>query len=145
MILLTVNSDLFFLIASDYSYGAKTMKIAERRAVMGRGTVYLYYFAWESPVQGGMLKSPHNIEWPFAFDNAQICANLTGGGADVMALADKISDTWIAFARTGNPNNQKMPHWPEFNINDRATMVINKESQVVNDPLREQRITIFGA
>jgi len=138
-------SELFFLIASDYSYGAKTMKIAERRAILGRGAVYLYYFAWESPVQGGMLRSPHNIEWPFAFDNAQICANLTGGGSDAIALADKISDTWIAFARTGNPNNPKMPHWHEFNINDRATMVINNDSKVVSDPLREQRVAMFQA
>ena len=138
-------SDLYFLIASDYSYGAKTMKIAERRAAIRRGAVFLYYFAWESPVQEGMLKSPHNIEWPFAFDNTQICATLTGGGPDAMALADKISDTWIEFARTGNPNNPKIPHWPEFNINDRATMVINNESQVVNDPLREQRIAMFRA
>ena len=121
------------------------MKIAERRSELGRGAVYLYYFAWESPVQGGMLKSPHNIEWPFAFDNAQICANLTGGGPDAIALADKISDTWIAFARTGNPNNPKIPYWPEFNINDRATMVINNECKVVSDPLREQRIAMFRA
>ena len=100
-------SDLFFLIASDFSYGAKTMKIAERRAVLDGGPVYLYYFAWESPAMGGLLKSPHGIEWPFAFDNVQICANSTGGGAEAMALADKVSDTWIAFARTGNPNNRK--------------------------------------
>jgi para-nitrobenzyl esterase len=138
-------SDIFFLIASDFSYGAKTMKIAERRAALGKGPVYLYYFAWESPVQNGMLKSPHNIEWPFAFDNVQICANLTGGGQEAMALADRISDTWIAFARTGNPNNPKMPHWHEFNTKKRATMVIDNESKVVNDPLREQRIAMFRA
>jgi para-nitrobenzyl esterase len=138
-------SDIFFLIASDFSYGAKTMKIAERRAALGKGPVYLYYFAWESPVQNGMLKSPHNIEWPFAFDNVQICANLTGGGPEAMALADRISDTWIAFARTGNPNNPKMPHWHEFNAKKRATMVIDNESKVVNDPLQEQRIAMFRA
>ncbi len=138
-------SDIFFLIESDYRYGAKTMKIAERRAALGRGPVYLYYFTWESPVQGGQLKSPHNIEWPFAFDNVQICANLTGGGPEAMALADKVSDAWIAFARTGNPNTPKLPHWPAFNAADRATMVINNTSKVVNDPLREQRIAMFRA
>lgn len=138
-------SDIFFLIASDYKYGAPTMKIAERRAELRKGPVFLYYFAWETPVQGGLLKSPHNLEWPFAFDNAKICANLTGGGPDAMALADKVSDTWIAFARTGNPNNSKIPHWPEFKTSDRATMVINNESKVVNDPLQEQRIAMFRA
>jgi para-nitrobenzyl esterase len=138
-------TDVYFLIASDYSYGAKTMKIAERRAALGKGPVYLYYFAWESPVQNGILKSPHNIEWPFAFDNVKICANLTGGGQEAMALADKVSDAWIAFARTGNPNTPKLPFWPEFNANDRATMVIDNSSKIVNDPLKEQRIAMFRA
>ncbi len=103
------------MIASDYRYGAPTMKIAERRAALGKAPVYLYYFTWETPVLGGRLKSPHTMEIPFAFDNVKISARLTGGGADAMALADKVSDAWIAFARTGNPNTPKLPRWPAFN------------------------------
>jgi para-nitrobenzyl esterase len=138
-------SDLYFLIASDYRYGAPTMKIAERRAALGKGPVYLYYFRWETPVQGGRLKSPHTMEIPFAFDNVKISARLTGGGPEAMALADKLSDAWIAFARAGNPNTPKLPHWPAFNSMDRATMVVDNQSEVVNDPLREQRIAMFRA
>lgn len=64
---------------------------------------------------------------------------------DVVALADKVSDAWIAFARTGNPNTPKLPPWTTLNAKDRPTMVINNESQVVNDPLREPRIAMFRA
>jgi para-nitrobenzyl esterase len=85
------------------------------------------------------------MEIPFAFDNVQISANLTGGGAEAVALADKVSDAWIAFARTGDPNTPKLPHWPVFTPTDRATMVIDNASKVVNDPLRERRIAIFRA
>jgi para-nitrobenzyl esterase len=138
-------TDLYFLINSDYRYGAPTMKIAERRAALKKGPVYLYYFVWKTPVQDGLLESPHNLEWPFAFDNAKICANLTGGGPEAMALADKVSDAWIAFARTGNPNNSKLPHWPVFNEKNRATMIFNNNCKVVDDPLREQRIALFRA
>jgi para-nitrobenzyl esterase len=138
-------SDIYFLIASDFRYGAPTMKVAERRAALSKGPVYLYYFTWETPVQGGRLKSPHTMEIPFAFDNVKITARLTGGGAEAMALADKVSDTWIAFARTGNPNTPKLPRWPAFNAKERATMVINNVSKVANDPLREQRIALFQA
>jgi para-nitrobenzyl esterase len=138
-------SDLFFLIASDYRYGAPIMKIAERRAALGKGPVHLYYFTWETPVQGGRLKSPHTMEIPFAFDNVQISKQITGGGADAMALADKISDTWIAFARTGDPNTSKLPQWPAFNSTGRPTMVIHNQSKVVDDPIREQRLAMFHA
>jgi para-nitrobenzyl esterase len=70
---------------------------------------------------------------------------LTGGGAAAMALADKLSDAWIAFARTGDPNTPKLPHWPAFNATERPTMVINNQSKVVSDPIREQRIAMFRA
>jgi len=138
-------SDLFFLIASDYHYGAPTMKIAERRAALNKSPVYLYYFTWATPVQDGQLQTPHNMDIPFAFDYVQISASLTGGGPDAMALADRVSDTWIAFARTGNPNNPKLPEWPQFDAKKRATMVFNNEIQVVDDPLKEQREAMFRA
>jgi para-nitrobenzyl esterase len=136
-------SDIYFLIASDYRYGAPTMIAAQRRAALGKAPVYLYYFTWETPVQGGRLKSPHTMEIPFAFDNVKVSARMTGGGTDAMALADKVSDAWIAFARAGDPNTPKLPHWPAYDVKDRATMVINNVSKVVNDPLREQRTAMF--
>ena len=138
-------SDIYFLIASDYRYSGPVMEIAERRAALSKGPVYLYYFRWETPVDGGRLKSPHTIEIPFAFDNVKAATRLTGGGPEAMALADKVSDTWIAFAKTGNPNNPKMPRWSAFNATDRPTMVFNTESRVVNDPIREQRLVIWKA
>jgi para-nitrobenzyl esterase len=138
-------SDLYFLIASDHRYSGPVMKIAERRAALGRGPVYLYYFRWETPADGGRLKSPHTIEIPFAFDNVKAATRLTGGGPEAIALADKVSDAWIAFARTGNPNTPKLTRWPAFNPTDRPTMVFDNQSRVQNDPIAEQRKVMFRA
>lgn len=137
-------SDIYFLIASDHRYGAPVMKIAERRAALGRGPVYLYYFRWETPYDGGRLRSPHTIEIPFAFDNVG-ASRLTADSATAPALADKVSDAWIAFARSGNPNTPKLPAWPAFDAAARATMVFDNDSAVVDDPIREQRIAMFDA
>jgi para-nitrobenzyl esterase len=106
--------------------------------------VYLYYFRWETPIEGGRLKSPHTIEIPFAFHNLE-ASRMTAGSPDAPALADAVSDAWLAFARTGNPNTPKLPQWPAFNGQDRATMVFDNASAVVNDPIREERLAMFGA
>jgi para-nitrobenzyl esterase len=137
-------SDLYFLIASDARYGAPIMKIAERRAAVSKAPVYLYYFRWESPVDGGRLKSPHTIEIPFAFHNVK-ASRLTSTSADAPALADKVSDAWVAFARKGDPNTPTLSRWAAFNPADRPTMVFNNESRVENDPIRAQRIAMFRA
>jgi len=137
-------SDLYFLIASDERYSAPVMKIAERRAALGKGAVYLYYFRWETPLDGGKYKAPHTIEIPFAFHNLSASpwtANVPGAEA----LADQVSDAWLAFAKSGNPNTPKLPHWPAFDAGQRATMMIDNASVVQNDPLREQRLAMFAA
>jgi len=137
-------SELYFLIASDHRYGAPAMKIAERRAALGKGPVHLYYFRWETPLDGGRLKSPHTIEIPFVFDNVE-ASRLTAGATGAQALADKVSDAWLAFARSGDPNTPKLPQWPAFEATQRATMMFDNASVVQNDPLREQRLAMFAA
>ena len=129
-------------MVSDQRYCAPIMKIAERRAALGKAPVYLYYFAWETPVQGGRLKSPHALEISFVFDNTEKSARFTGGGPRAAALADKMSDAWIAFARTGNPNTPKLPTWTPYDTRGRATLVLNDASEVVSDPTRERRIAM---
>jgi len=137
-------SDLYFLIASDHRYSAPVMKIAERRAALAKGPVYLYYFRWESPLNGGRLKSPHTIEIPFAFDNVKT-SPLTRESPDAPALADKVSSAWLAFARSGDPNTPKLPSWPAFTAAERSTMVFDNQSKVERDPIGEQRRVMFEA
>ena len=53
-----------------------------------------------------------------------------------------MSDAWIAFARTGDPNTAKLPKWTPYDASQRATMVFNDESKVVNDPTKERRLAM---
>src|SRR5690606_35891513 len=137
-------SDLYFLIASDYRYGAPVMMIAERRAALGAGPVYLYYFRRESPYDGGRLRSPHTIEIPFAVDSLDK-SQLTAGSPTAPALADKVSDAWLAFARTGNPSTLELPAWPPYDAGKRATMVFDDVSAVAEDPIGAERTIMFEA
>ena len=139
-------SDLFFLTISDHNYGAPIMKMAERRAALNRAPAYLYYFRWPTPVAGVQNgKTPHSLEIPFVFDNIATAKGITGGGPDAMALADKMSDAWIQFARTGNPNIPKLPPWPTYDAANRSTMVFDNTCRVERDPLGESRLAMQRA
>ena len=135
-------SELFFLMVSDRAYCAPLMKIAERRSELKKAPTYFYYFSWETPVNGGKMHSPHALEIAFAFDNTERSARFTGGGPRAAALADKMADAWIAFARTGNPNTSKWPTWTPYDATNRATLVINDKTEIVNDPTKERRIAM---
>jgi para-nitrobenzyl esterase len=74
-----------------------------------------YYFRWETPADGGRLKSPHTIEIPFAFDNIEAAARSHRQRAGrYVALADRVSARGSRL-RASNPNTPKLPQWPAFN------------------------------
>lgn len=132
--------DLLFYLAADFSHRMDSIAIAERKAAQGRAPVFMYRFDWESPVLDGLIKAAHTYEIPHVFDNAQLCAGMTGGGPDAVALAARMSAAWIAFAATGEPNTPDLPDWPAYDTQRRATMIFNDVSTVEDDPGRSERI-----
>jgi len=134
--------DLALIIGTDISnFRTGTDAEAERRAMAGgQAPVYKYYFQWYSPVRGGVLRSFHTLDIPFVFENIDITISMNGSGPERQPLADKMSDAWVAFARTGNPNHKLIPKWEPFNLEQRATMIFNNECKAVNDPWKEERL-----
>jgi para-nitrobenzyl esterase len=132
--------DIAAIIAGDTSILRKaSYTIAERKFKQGRAPLYLYYFNWRSPVRNGKLRSMHCMELPFVFDHPDLVGFMTGTGADRHDLAKNISEAWVAFARTGNPNHSGIPQWNAWNPTDWPTMVFNRETKAVNDPWGEER------
>jgi len=116
-----------------------SIKLAERKAAQKAAPVYMYNLRWETPIGGGIFKSPHTLEIPLVFDNEENSRALLGPGPDPQAVADQMSSAWIAFAKTGNPNNAAIPQWPAYNSAKRATMLFNVKSRVENDPYADVR------
>jgi para-nitrobenzyl esterase len=102
----------------------------QKSALPGGAAVYMYFFNWQSPVLGGKFKGFHCIELPFVFNNIARCEEMTGGGKEAYALADKVSQAWINFARTGNPNHAGLPQWAPYTASTGATMFFDNTSQI---------------
>jgi para-nitrobenzyl esterase len=98
----------------------QTMQTAEAKVTGGTAPVYSYLFAAPPAYHCGEL------------------AYLFRWGVDD-ALADQLGDAWLAFARGGDPNHERLPKWPTYSLNERATMVFDYGSRVTNDPLGEVR------
>ena len=45
-------------------------------------------------------------------------------------LAEKWSNTIIAFARTGNPNGAGLPEWPRYSANERRCLILDDNPRV---------------
>ena len=144
--LMASNLDVFLLAATDASnFRTGTDTEALRKAELGKGAVYKYYFQKYSPVRDGMLRCMHTMDLPYAFDNVEVAKTEIGSGPERQPLADKMSSAWVSFARSGNPNHKGIPNWPAYTPKQRATMILNNEWKVVNDPFREERDAIASA
>jgi para-nitrobenzyl esterase len=110
---------------------------AIRKAALGAAPAYSYVYSWRTPVLDNRLGSFHASEIAFTFDNAEICDHYSGGAAEAFVLSKQISTAWVSFARTGNPNHDGLPHWPNYIAEHRATMYFDTTCEVRNDPERE--------
>lgn len=110
------------MLDADFVFRPGAIEQALRKSLQGAAPVYMYMFNWESPVLDGILRSSHCMEIPFVFNNADRHASMTGGGAQAMELASKMSHCWAEFARCGKPSAEGLPEWEPFEAEKRAVM-----------------------
>jgi len=126
--------------AATVRQGAVTQ--CERKAAQGAAPAYLYWFTWKTPVLDGRPRAFHCAELAFCFDNTERCENMTGDGPEARALAAKVSEAWIHFARTGNPNHSGIPAWSAFAAEKCQTMIFDSLCEMKINPDTAERKAI---
>ena len=111
---------------------------AELRAAQSSPT-WVYQVDFRSPKDGGKWRAPHGVDIPLAFDNTHESEAITGNSDPARQMAATLSDTFISFAKTGDPNHAGIPAWPTYRLASRATLVFDVPTRVVNDPRGDER------
>jgi para-nitrobenzyl esterase len=132
-------ADRLVSMMSAASFQVRSALLAERKAAHA-APVWMYRFDWATPAFGGRLGACHSVEVPFVFDTlATIGEAHRRDGAQ--ALADRVSQAWTAFARTGRPACAGLPAWPVFTAAQRDTMLFDDTPRVARDPDGDVRAT----
>ena len=125
-------------ILSDAMFGIPTIRQLEAH-LENQSNVFCYIFTYKSSKYGGVY---HTFEIPFVFGTFKT-ADIPEGAIDSIeeaeTVAKKIMDTWISFARIGNPNHKGLPEWPPYDIQKRAIMMLGVHPKVEFAPMNSFR------
>jgi para-nitrobenzyl esterase len=152
-------SDLYIAITTARMIGIGAMTIAERKTAQRGAPAYMYVFKHENPalIPGTQHKmgTPHAMEITYKFYNVPQPVQQSGNsaqqggnaGGGLMAIsrpesvkaAHNMAEMWSTFARTGKPAAKGQPEWPAYTPQSRATMEIDADCKVVDDPYPLER------
>src|SRR5215831_18345317 len=111
---------------------------AERKSAQGKAPAYMYLWSFPSAGFDGKFGAIHGTDVSATFNSYR--DGIGGTGSDEQrALWSLFASSWVAMAKSANPNNSKIPDWPPYDTNTRATMIFDSEVRVENDPRSEIR------
>jgi para-nitrobenzyl esterase len=129
-------TDLFFLATTAGRSWRAAIIEDEERARAGT-PAFAYQLDWACPDEH--RRAQHMTDIPLAFDNTDKPGAITGNSERARQMAAVMSETFIAFAKTGNPNNSTIPAWTAYSLERRETMVFDLPPRLANDPRGEER------
>jgi para-nitrobenzyl esterase len=136
-------SDVYFAASTAGRSWKAAIIQAEERAKAG-APAYVYQVDWKSPKDGGIFGAPHTIDIGLVFGTLDAKGSIVGTGPDSVAMSNAMSDAFIAFARTGNPNTAAIPAWEPYTLPRRQTMVFNTPASTMADDPRGAERELFN-
>jgi len=139
-------AQLYFAITTSPIW-RDAIKIAEAKVAQGAAPVFMYQLAYKNPtlVPGTNfpIGSPHASDINLKFANTDKNLDFflySDQSPGRLATARHMSGLWAGFARKGRPSAKHVPRWPAYTLKDRATMWIDAECRIVNDPDKDERL-----
>jgi para-nitrobenzyl esterase len=152
-------TDLYIAISTASMMWAGSITVAERKCAQGGAPVYMYMLTYQSdwiiPETNYRLGAAHATDLLYTFDNVYpdgewppqgnaTMYRMEGTGPGRFKVARNMSEMFAGYARTSHPAAKGAPEWPAYTTETRATMQIDAECKVVNDPFAQERIMWQG-
>lgn len=122
---------------TDSSWRRDAQTQASRKADQLAAPVWMYQWNWRTPAYEGEFGAIHGSDIPASFHSYR--DGFFNGSTAGKLMVNRLSSAWVAFAKTGDPNNPSLPPWQAFDSANRATMIFDNQTRVENDPRREIR------
>ena len=133
------NNFQLWSIISTAGVRSSAIRQCQRKAALQKAPAYNCWWQWQGPILDGRVMALHSGDLAFFFDNLERCQAQTGNGQEAHTLADQMSEAWIHFARTGDPNHPGIPNWSPVTPEGSETMIFDAPSVFSRDPDSEQR------
>ena len=121
------------LLRADFIFRAPEIHYIAKRSSLNDCT-WSYLFNMDQPIDGG--NTPwHCCDIPYVFHNIGLVEYPWGPGAE--GLAEKVQEeafrSVMAFAKTGNPDNDSIPHWPACAEGRESVLVLDGNTRVLEN------------
>ena len=129
--------DILDAYNTDNMFRIPAVRFADAQSKHQKNT-YMYLFSWGLPnIYGAM----HGLEIGFVFNrffNVDV-PTLPKKTGETERLSENMMNSWISFAKNGNPNHTGIPKWLGYETQERNTIVFDKTIKIWKDPLSRER------
>lgn len=147
-------TDLYIAITTATMFWNGSITVAERKAAQAAAPVYMYMLTYQSewiiPGTDYRLGSAHATDLLYTFDNIYpdgqwppqgnaTMYQMEGSRPGRFQVARNMSSLFANYAKNGRPSANGVPEWPTYTTAKRATMQIDAECKVVDDPFGAER------
>ncbi len=131
-------SDVFFAATTAGRSWRGAIIEDEERARAG-APAHAYQVDFRAPTDPAKYGAPHTIDIPLVFRNTSVPYTYMSDTPEARAMADILSDAFVAFARSGSPQTPNLPEWTPYSLANRETMIMDVTPRLENDPRGEER------
>jgi para-nitrobenzyl esterase len=127
----------FVAFEGDMRFGWNMWAWARLSSRSDKGSTYFYRFSHAAPGEEG---ATHGAEMPYVFEHLDL-KPMEWPQAD-RKLSETMAAYWTNFAKTGDPNGEGLPRWPEYTRSDGMTLLIGDEIRAAGLPNTRTLVSI---